>query len=310
MSTEDAILANFKDVPDDIDEKVAAIIQDYHAITDSDAKKEAAFDVVNKLSFLTFSFPIILDHNSHLYRGRTVESNNQLYGHIDKLTYNHDPEKIELNRANTTGQQILYSCFDKTTVYSELGCMTDSAVNILTFKPKEKEILQLIPVGQIDSVRRYGRVTVGNNSYTAHLQKHLDLLSDSAQMAVFLADAFFADEFSKPDPKYTMKEGDEISLSPYAITSLIAHELRSNARIDGIIYPSVQYSGGFNVALNADSFDSKCEPVKFEAFQVLSHFGYGMNKVFEYASGDTINSDGRPLWQWPVLKYQNAKVFI
>jgi len=296
--------------PDDIDEKAFELIQLYHRADSPEQREELAHEVVDKLAYLIFTLPFFLTDNAKLFRGRLIGSMNQLFYAKDRLLYPPDKDNIKLGRANAEGEQILYACLDNPiTIYSELSCEEESTLNLLTFKAKEGEKIIVAPIGQIDHIRRYGKAYLAPDEYTNLLRDILDKLSSPVRLAAYLADAFFADEFSKPDPKF---DNEETDYSQYYITSLIAKEMMQSGNTpDGIIYPSVKLAGGYNVALTPDAFHSKCELTGFEGHFITKNLGYGMMTVHTYAHGTIIDDeDGRLRWQWEVQKYANAKTFL
>lgn len=279
------------DYPDDIDKKVSQLIYDYQSTHNPNQRHKLAETVVERLSQFSFSFPVEFRHEHSFYRGRKVQHPQQLYPTIGELSYPPNSENVKLGRANFDGQQILYSCFSITEVYSELACKQDDAINLLRFRPKRDVKVFFTPIGQLNSVRRFHRVDVGSEVYLNLMLEQLQRLKAPVARACCLVDAFFADEFSKPDPNH-----NDTDISQYHLTSLIANKLYEDDRVDGIVYPSVQYSGGYNFAIKAKSFDSKFEPEQYEGNIVRHVLGYGIREIATYAFGNSVKEDGALTW--------------
>lgn len=285
----DETIANLNSSPNGIDEKAAEGIRLFHeAKTFADREKIAAI-LVSDLAFLIFQVGRRIESTVPFYRVRAVSSNSVCF---DKGTaFDAAPAAVtKRGRANDDNLPVWYASLTADTAMEEIRSKSGAmkACNIAQFFVNDKETFRLSLVGEIDHFRRFGTSFLPHPDADIWINRIQAGLRDDVLRAAQLADAFFADEFQKPD------SGDR---SQYVVTTLIAKELMQNSGVDGIVYPSVAYRGGLNVAAKLASA-KKLSAVSYTAYDVRRYLGYGMFGVIPYAEAESLQTNGQIAWRF------------
>ena len=101
--------------------------------------------------------------------------------------------------------------------------------------------------------------------------------------ATLYIDSFFAESFRR-----RVERPYE-----YKTTALFAEKFLAKG---GLMYPSVQSSGGFNIALSADAFDAKFEVIFTELLRIDRFYGFGTYEIKVLKRSCDFGSDGTIHW--------------
>lgn len=150
----------------------------------------------------------------------------------------------------------------------------------------------VIPVGELDCVRRTGQTYIGHETPRA-TKPYLDALNEENGIVAALIDAFLADQFMKPR-----------SSAHYMITSalsdvLLNGDLGPRTPIDALVYPSVVFRGGMNFAASPAVHKTKMKLVEAETriVQINHVLGYGIFDCRTLAKLKAIDSSERLVWK-------------
>lgn len=303
MTAVDQIVEQLNTSPQEIDVMASNIIREYHAAATRTAREKIAREAVERLAYLIFSFPYSFSESVRLFRGRPVPNQNCCFDRGSAFLAP-PPEDTGAGRANRPGAPVLYASGDLDTVIEELRGQFSNPNEFVAFnhcevRPQRNKKAYVVPVGEIDHIRRFGRSILPVDGYQEFMQALLGRLRDDVRRAAQLADAFFADEFQKPDSG----EAEQ-----YALTAAVADEFYADGRLDGILYPSVAHKGGINVAIKPASFRDKFEVVEYEASEILRYLGYGIAARRRYATARSLNEQGQVGWVFS--PHGNAKICI
>lgn len=303
MTTPEEIADQLNTSRQDIDVRAAELIHSFQVAGGAAKRDKAAREIVTALAYLIFSVPYRVGESAKLYRGRPVPNHKCCFDRGSAF----GPPPIDIagpGRANRANAPVFYAAMDTGTVIEELRTHFQNPDEIRAFNscevvPKEGRPAYFLPVGEIDHIRRFGRSILPVDDYQEFVSRVLSLLRHDVRRAAQLADAFFADEFQKPDTGNTEQ---------YVVTGAIADEFYPDDRLDGILYPSVAHRGGLNVAIKPSSLDEKFEFSRYEAYAVTRYLGYGIAAIRSYATADTLKDNGQVNWRFSPTG--NAKICI
>lgn len=250
-----------------------------------EADFSATFD---RITPLVQAFPIDFPRFEML-RSRAIALFTDLEN-IKQMSYPPPHRVKRMGRCNHISQSVLYAASDLPTSFLEVG-FTEAEPCALTaqFNLRAGEKLTLLPIGELDHVRRHGRSRLGTPGVTEqieHLQKSVDA---HELLALNFVDAYLADYMSR-----TPNDCGQRNL--YEVTARITNAFMRLPGVDGILYPSVKHQGGINFAISPKAFDSKFEVVRFSVTTPVIHHGYGLFEYFEHEHGTRLIEDGDFIW--------------
>ena len=179
------------------------------------------------------------------------------FEHVRQLGYPPITRSNSIQRCSLPREQIFYGSSNVETSLLEVGFTEDRPCAVLAhFSLRAGSILKLLPIGEIDHLRRYGRLRMPANGVKERLEEALKGLEFYHRSAYEFVDALLADLFSRD------KNSPENS-AIYETTARISKMFLSHEEIDGMIYPSVRHAGGVNYAVLPGAFDKHFVIKKF-----------------------------------------------
>lgn len=232
----DSDLAELIKEPETVLDMVSKKISEFNSLDSSELSDEYINRTINELSYIYFSLPYKLGTGSCLWRARK-SSNRLLLSHTDELKY--PPSNVvDYGRANTVGASVFYAATSAETAFTECRLKEGDYFHSARYELKADKDIYLHRFGDLDSLRRNSQTVFNKPYYNEAYAYALSKLKPKVKLAVQLVDAFFVDRLSR---KGNMDE--------YRVSSRIVNELLSVSNISGIIYPSVEHSGGYNYAI-------------------------------------------------------------
>lgn len=225
-----------------------------------------------------------------VHRARRLEDE-KWFKFVQDLGNPKPEETIAHGRCHQPKRPLCYCSLYEDIALAEVNAELGGHYAISTFMmPKD---IVLIPVGGLDYFRRTGRTYMGHETpqsaepyEVANREKDWDITA--------LIDAFLADEFIKPATTQT----------DYKITSalsdvLLNGDLNPCAPIDAIVYPSVAFREGLNLAILPEPFRSKMKLVEAETkiIKIIDVLGYGIFNFQPVALLKSVSSEGCLNWQ-------------
>lgn len=293
----------------DIHEFAASIIKEYDATKN---KSAISADVVSLLAYLIFAQGYSLNENFNLIRARKIENRDQVYMCPCQLGFPHH-SNVNLNRANKKNEAILYLSTSRDCAIEEMRPRDLKAFCEISYRVKTNQNLTFIPIGELDHLRRYGRLFFGNEQAQQQIELIYSKLRPEVKIAAQLADAFFADHFLKKTNQRNVNNQEnatdqEEAIDIYTLTSALTAELLTNNNIDSIAYSSATYRGGINFAVKPKIAKEKLLPINYQAHAIHSYFGYGILKIETYAQANALNDKGEINWNYS--PFGNARTCI
>jgi len=259
----DEVVKKLNREPNTVLQEVSETIKAFNAKSAKDLDDDYIRATVDRLTFIYFMLPGFLKEPDSFWRARKSEEG-QLFEHTSDLAY--PPSGYTSpGRANHQNSSIFYAASSPETAFSE--CRFDEGDNfhLTTYSVKKDSKLHVLILGDIDSLRRTSKTVFDSTKRADAYNYVLNGLNDDIRMAVRLVDAFFVDRLAR-------KGNDD----EYKVTAAIVSELLKPEEVSGIIYPSVEYSGGYNYAIKPDCYDRHIVPTETCMAIMMNNYGYGM----------------------------------
>jgi hypothetical protein len=227
------------------------------------------------------------------HRARIVDETLEGLWYQDKydLGARSEDSVSDYGRCHSPKASVAYLALSEDIALSEVAAKSGSYVAIATYTPIENFIV--VPIGELDHYRRTGSTYLGMaNRHSS--QPYVDAEKEDSDrwLMLSLADAFLADVFST-------SLSDK---SQYLVTAALADYLFNSANwqrsIDGIIYPSVAYRSGLNLAIPSRILDKQFSLSLLETkiIYLKSHFDYGIYEKQTVAKLKSVSIDGKLEW--------------
>lgn len=234
--------------------------------------------------------PYCIQNELPIVRARLLEKPGEWFQSIADLGPLPLHKAIKYARCHRPGRSLGYCSLYLDTALAEVRAELGQQYAISTFTmPTGTAVL---PVGELDYFRRTGRTYLGEAvERSAKVYKEVLGRKDWALIALF--DAFLADEFIRPAE----------TQADYKVTSAMAEVLFHGGvpfpnPIDAIIYPSVAFREGTNLAIRSESFRAQMKLVEAETeiIEVTDVYGYGIYGYRVLAKLRSVSEDGILEW--------------
>lgn len=237
--------------------------------------------LIQRLTAFTTGIAIPIDIGVSISRAvKYNEKNGDYYDDASRLSY--IPKElshlVSLQRMNEANNPMFYGCLDDHansigTALSEIDARTDDKINMLFSKITQE--LMVIPIGVFDYFRRGAQHPFPlHDDFEKMYLFYKKYTNPHAMIALHLCDAFLTDVLTR--------EGNE---RLYTVTSLIAKDFLIDKRLDGLIYPSVKFSGHPNIVIKPSSVDLKLEYTNTSVLYVKQKYEYGIYETIETHRG-------------------------
>lgn len=231
-------------------------------------------------------------HNVWL-RGRIAEDIDGFNNLADCIYPKDGAERFE--RASYPMVPVFYGSQNISTVMAELSLEPGQFFQLIAVRPRKDALIKCGLVGEFERYQYSGRANF-HHTIEGTLGQMLDRLNGDALDKAVLADAFLAEQFAT-------KVGRPYE---YKITAAFA---KIFLEIGGMIYPSVQIPGGFNLAVPGAIFDEHFEVIIAGVYEVVAYYGYGVYKMRRIkmtcefqANGDIVWDSKKPFGLGPSIR--------
>ncbi len=240
------------------------------------------------------TFMLDMDIGEPLVRARYLTDKENYHHLIKDYSFNPDPKKIKIGRANHIGQQVFYGARFRETALREVRFIyanrEKKEARYSLGRWEVKENLKLAAIVSPELIRKYkAKELFGLAEYIE--QTNAELSSDKELAGFIDIYTYMAKKFIE-----AIQEGDE---HKYKVTAVFSNFIYLRLPIaDGILYQSVQHPENFNVALKREVVDRNKIHLTFAANQRYVRTG-GLNYE-EAESVQTTNIDyvsGHVIWQ-------------
>lgn len=195
------------------------------------------------------------------YRARRCEGGTEFSSLSDMI---YPPSgSPDFGRAQLPGSSVLYASWNPFTALDEIGAQAGDMIQIIALRPIAGVDVPCHVVGEYQNFNNSGRSLLRSEKieqYMSHLQ--------STDIKRFIS-SVFVDSVVAELFRYPVKRAFE-----YKFTAVYS-ELLLRAK-GGLIYPSVETSGGMNLAVSAATFDSEFEVLSTEVLKIERSYGYGL----------------------------------
>jgi hypothetical protein len=228
--------------------------------------------------------------NCKVFRGR-VNKNPVPFTSVKDLRNRKAEEVGEYGRCHQPFRSIYYASLNLDTVLAELEPDVGDFVHVAVASPKDNESVNLVAIGEIEHIRRYGVPLLGGQVTIETFGKLLEPSHEEENLARIVVDAFLSDVFIAPargqlDYKLTS-----------ALSDIILSAEHEGKRIcDGFAYPSVAHRGGLNFAFEGSCFPDRMEISECMVFQIVDYLGYGIYGRVQVAKSTCVFADGLIDW--------------
>jgi hypothetical protein len=248
-----------------------------------DDLRQLVWQEVSQHSFSRIA--ILLNEKQIWHRGRPCDPNNP-FANVAELIYPRDGSK-RTGRAHIVGEPpILYASRNSATVMAEIGRSSPIHLQMIALRVKPGLICKCDVVGDFRQVNNSGLSLCGH-------QGSVDTISSISEnnpeeyWCSLMFDSFLASRFER--------KVDETNEYEYRLSSLLASILMGGEGKRALMYPSVQYGGGMNIAIPSALFDLVFEVV----WSAVIHarpipFGHWIGKTVR--TSQCIGADGAIHW--------------
>ena len=200
------------------------------------------------------------------------------------------PDKARLNRLNDRGSPCFYVANRMETALLEIHAQEGALIQLAGFKIAAEEELRLIVVGEYASVHKTGYIKLTGVDPQGTISKIINQMPPDDAAATIYIDRFFAAILSDPDAKD----------SSYMFSRALGAAL--HARIgsaDGIAFPSVRDSGGFNYAILPEPSDRALRNVACALVKVQKVRRYNFVEYEFVGCADGLDDGSNFVWMNP-----------
>jgi len=251
----------------------------------SEDRFSKVFDIIK---YVYYGIPIEFKH-FELIRSRKIAFST-IFENIKQITYPHPSYVKNMSRCNFKGRSIFYAANSIEAALLEWKIGKDDCAIAAKFNLKDGEKLSLVCIGEVDHFRRYKKTLLKTNNVVERIENLFKKLDIYPRFALQYVDAFLSDYFKRIP--------GEPNKNVYDVTARISNFLFEFDFIDGIVFDSVRFHGGLNVAIKPKVFDNKFELSKYLVTSPIKNNGYGIFEFFVHSEGTKLNEDGDFIWQF------------
>jgi len=234
--------------------------------------------------------PYRMQNELPIVRVRPLEKPGEWFQSIEDLGPLPLHKAIRYARCHRPGRSLGYCSLYLDTALAEVKAELGQQYAISTFTMPTGTMM--LSVGELDYFRRTGRTYLGA-AVEQSAKIYEEVLDRKDWTLIALFDAFLADEFIKPAE----------TQADYKVTSAMAEVLFHGGipfpkPIDAIIYPSVAFREGTNLAIRSEFFRAQMKLVEAETkiVEVTDVYGYGIYDYKVLVKLRSVSEDGSLQW--------------
>ncbi len=228
---------------------------------------------------------MLLNANQIWHRGRVCDPANPFESLADLMYPRNGSGRV--GRAHMVGEQpVLYASRNAATVMAEIGGTSPIHIQLIATRVKPGLVCKCDVVGDFRQVNNSGLSLCGHQGSVDTISK-INQDNPEEYCCSLMFDSFVALRFER--------RVDTTNEHEFRLTSLLASVLMARGRACALMYPSVQFGGGMNIAVPSAAFDDLFEVVWSTV--VRAHpigFGHWIPEVIR--TSESIDSEGRIHW--------------
>ncbi|UOA17528.1 hypothetical protein DSM14862_00278 [Sulfitobacter indolifex] len=260
-------------------------IRDFCSLQVNEITQEKADRVVDQLLDVYFVLPMTLSEAGFdTWRVRPSDREQSFVKFSDAAAP--PPEKAATGRANAACESVFYCGSSPETCFAESRLAKGDTFHLFRYNLIQGRKLSLVSIGDYDSIRRRGRTILQSPIIEKGCSDILKRLKPNVRLAVQLVDAFFFDQINRKG-----------NADQYRITQTIFRAISSGLEVDGVMYPSVEHSGGTNFALKQNAYEEKVLIQEANIQMVKKSYGYGAYRCSKF--GPAMLNYKESLIEWP-----------
>lgn len=236
---------------------------------------------------------------SVFWRGRIVEK--EQFTNLRQMLAP-DKSQARAGRLNRKGIPCFYLAGDTHTALREINAVTGQLVQFAGFRIRPGVTMSLIVIGEYAHVSKRGHMLLGGEDRNGAVA---DLLAKSPNVGLLLSiDKFFAHVLQQ-------EEGEDGS--GYMRTQVLAELLHAEEpEADGISFPSVKDTYGFNLGVIGSRSENLFQNVACQVLSVSGQYMFCMNELANIRSAIGVAPTGDFVWLPPAeddARYRNIYGF-
>jgi hypothetical protein len=226
-----------------------------------------------------------------VFRGR-VNKNPVPFSNVKDLRNRKAEDVVEYGRCHQPFRSIYYASLNLDTVFAELEPDVGDFVHVAVAGPKDNQLVNLVAIGEIEHIRRYGVPLLGGQVTIETFGKILEDSHKEENLARIFVDAFLSDVFISP------ARGQRGYKLTSALSDIIlSAENEGDPIFQGFAYPSVAHRGGLNFAFEGSCFPDHMEISECMVFRIVDYLGYGIYGRVQVAKSRCVSADGSIDWE-------------
>jgi len=199
-------------------------------------------------------------------------------------------EKARTGRLNDAGAPCFYLAGRVETALLEVEAQEGQLIQLAAFKIDSEEMVSLILVGEYTYVHKTGYVRLTGVDPAGTITSILNGMSPENAVVTIYIDRFFASILSDPHARE----------SGYMFSRALGAALHSRIKdADGIAFPSVRDSGGFNYAILPEPSDRVFQNVACALARIGKLRRYGLVEYTFAGCADSLGVEDSFIWADP-----------
>jgi hypothetical protein len=229
--------------------------------------------------------------NCKVFRGR-VNRSPVPFSNVKDFRSRKAEDVGEYGRCHQPSRSIYYAALNLDTVLAELEPDVGDFVHVAVASPKENKSVNLVAIGEIEHIRRYGVPLLGGQVTIETFGKLLEDSHKEENLARIFVDAFLSDVFIAP-----ARGQRDYKLTSALSDIILSAENEGDPICQGFAYPSVAHKGGLNFAFEGSCFPDHMEISECMVFRIVDYLGYGIYGRVQVAKSRCVSADGSIDWE-------------
>lgn len=226
---------------------------------------------------------LVFGRGSMFWRARVIES--EIYPNLSDLDY--PPASFaRQGRLNDRGSPCFYIATREETALAEVRATEGQLVQLAGFRVKHEFPIRLAVVGEYANVQKNGYMHFPGRDPDMTIAKILNSMPHQEALKKLYIDKFFASVLADPDA----------SENGYMFSRALGQAIYSRVGAEGIVFPSVQDRGGFNVAVQAEPSDRSFHNVSCLVVRAGKPRDFGLIEFSIVKSAERLDDDCNFIW--------------
>jgi hypothetical protein len=207
------------------------------------------------------------------------------YTNISELDYP-PPSHAKRGRLNDGGAPCFYVSARKETALAEVEAEEGTLVQLAGFRILSESPIRLAVVGEYSNVQKSGYMHFAGHDPEMAITRILNAMPRQEALKKIYIDKFFANVLA--DPK--------ASENGYMFSRALGQAIYARNGSDGIVFPSVKDSGGFNIGVKAEESDKCFHNVSCIVVEMQKKRRFGVMEFKVVKSAERLDDGGSFVW--------------